>query len=661
MKFKGRALVRRATAITAATLGAIALAIIFFPWNALRGPIGDYVGRQLGRTVSIGALSVNLGWITRVHVEDLSIGNALWSADERMFHVRSASAEVHPWSLLRGAPRMPVLQLTEPEVLMERSRDGAPNWLFGASQVPPDIRVGTIDVDRGVVRYRDPILRADISVKVQSVPGAGGAFSSLRFAGEGSLRREPFHIDGVGSALSALRNVEDPYQLTLHAKAGTTDVLFDGTVVPSEVENLRGNLKLQGKDLSQLYPLVPLPIPWTPPYKLSGQLAHQGARWSYRQLSGTVGDSDLRGETEIDLSRERPSVVADLSSRRFDYKDLGGVLGLPPGEGASGKTAEQQRVRARRAASDRVLPDEPFELGRLRGVDADIRFRGTSVVWADAPIDNLTTRIVLKDGLVRFAPLDFGIAGGHVVGNLSLDTNGDIARGEGDIEIRNVELARIFPKLASPKGTTGRFGGRAVIKSRGNTIASMAAVANGQAAMIMRGGEASTFALVMTNLDLARAVVLLMKGDETSEIHCAAGSFALTDGHVASQYLVIDTTAETIYGAGGIDFRDETYDLRLSANSKKASILALRGPIVVGGTFKTPLIHPETGAVTTRVGAAAGLAAVAPPLALLALIDPGGAPDVDCAALLADTKMPSSASISTRVPSTGPSLASRGH
>jgi hypothetical protein len=107
--------------------------------------------------------------------------------------------------------------------------------------------------------------------------------------------------------------------------------------------------------------------------------------------------------------------------------------------------------------------------------------------------------------------------------------------------------------------------------------------------------------------------------------------------------MVIDTTAVTINGDGSINFRDEKYDLHLKARSKKASLLALRGPIVIGGTFKTPAIHPDAGQVAARIGASAGLAAVTPPLALLALVDFGGAPDVDCRALIADAKLPQGA------------------
>jgi uncharacterized protein involved in outer membrane biogenesis len=655
--------VARLAVALAAIAGIATLVIVFFPWNVLRGPIASYVGHRLGRPVLIsGNLDVKLGWTPRIQVDDVSIGNAPWSKDPQMAHVQSMSARVKLLSLFSGTPIVPSIMLVEPQVLLERNSDGAANWVFGDSanaSSPPSVRMGSIGVERGLVRYRDPTLRADINVKLQSTAAAADAPASLGFTGDGTLRAEPFHIDGQGQGLSALRDIDDPYPLTLHVRAGATDLSFAGNVVPSDVEKLKGELQLQGKDLSQLYPFVPLPIPWTPPYKLSGQLAHGGTNWFYRQFKGTVGDSDLAGEAAVDTSRDRPLVTADLSSRRFNYKDLGGIVGVPPGDTSSGaKTPEQQRVTARRAASARVLPDKPFELERLRVVDADIKFRGTSVTWTDAPIENLSAHFLLKDGVVRFEPVDFGIGGGHVIGKISLDANGKTARSQGEIEIRNVELKRIFPKLASPKGTAGRFGGRATFKTEGNNIAAMSASANGELAMIMRGGEASTLTLVMTNLDLANAAGLLLKGDQTSEIHCAVASFGVANGQMVPQLLVVDTSAVTINGEGSIDFREEKYDLHLKASSKKASVLALRGPIVVGGTFKAPVIHPEPAALTARLGAAAGLAAVAPPLALLALVDFGGAPDVDCGALISSTKMPQVGRNEKAAPGTRSKLAS---
>src|ERR1700719_2317889 len=277
------------TGIVLATMGvAVIVVVLFFPWNLLRGPIASYFGHQLGRPVAIaGDLNVKLGWTPRVQVDDVSIGNAPWSDEPQMVHVQRMNLRIELVSLFTGVPVVPAVELVEPQVLLEKNKDGATNWLFGDGGYAPDVRLGTIDVERGNVRYHNPALRADVNVKLQSSPAAADTPASLRFAGDGTFRGEAFRIDGQGLGLSALRKVDDPYQLTLHARAGATDVRFTGSVVPSEVERLKGELQLQGKDLSQLYPVVPLPIPWTPPYKLSGRLTHKEKVWSYREFKGT--------------------------------------------------------------------------------------------------------------------------------------------------------------------------------------------------------------------------------------------------------------------------------------------------------------------------------------------------------------------------------------
>src|SRR5262249_25559880 len=155
---------------------------------------------------------------------------------------------------------------------------------------------------------------------------------ALTFAGRGTLHGDTITLSGTSEGIAELQDVGDPYELKLEAKSGATRVQFDGTVVPSDAENLRGTLNITGPDLSKLYPIVPAPLPWTPPYKLAGSISHTDDVWHYTGIKGTVGDSDLAGEFSVDVRGKRSLVVADLTSKRFNYKDLGGFVGLPPGE-----------------------------------------------------------------------------------------------------------------------------------------------------------------------------------------------------------------------------------------------------------------------------------------------------------------------------------------
>lgn len=611
----------------------LALVLALFPWNALRGPLASYLSAQTGRNVVIhGDLDVKLAWHPWVDIHGISVANADWSEHPVMFYADNVGMRVVPWSFFTRL-RLPELRLASPRLILEKSKTGERNWVTDGADIELPL-VGQVWVDDGWTRFRDPQVRADVSVHLVTLAPRGEP-DAVAFAGGGTLHGEKFRIAGQAEELGALREVAQPFPLIFHAKTGATDAWFDGAVVPRDPENMRGFLKVAGPDMAQLYPLLPTAIPWTPPYALKGQLVHRQGLWQVSSLSGKMGQSDLAGTVTVETARPRKRVVADLTSQRLDYRDLGGFLGLPPGKAEVRAQAAARQAAAKRVVNtDRVFSEQPFQLDRLREFDGELRFRGKSVRVDRVPMDNVDMRIVVDNGVLRYDPVKFGIADGQLVITGTLDANQDAPRLDAKLEGRNLDFARIFPELASPRGKAGRFGGYVKVRGSGTSIARIAAHADGEGALVMSGGEASTLALLLTNLDLAGAVPLILGGDKTAALYCAATSFAVERGKVDPRFLVVDTSAVRIDGDGLVDLDTERLDLVLKSKSKKFSIFALRGPIVVGGTLRHPTAGPSVGPIAARVGVAAGLAAVAPPLALLPFIDPGGAPDADCRGLL---------------------------
>jgi len=257
----------RAARYAAIALGACVLVVLvfmFFPWNTLRGPLASFASERLHRPVAIGRLDVNPGWTTRVVLEGVTVGNAAWSQTQPMATFPQMVFTFRLPSLFRLTPT--TTRLVEPDVLLEKSADGEGNWdVGGGSEGAAARTIGSIDIERGRVRYVDPTLEASIESSLQTVPPQGDAKQMLEFSGKGTLREEPFTIEGRSQGIAELRNVDQPYGLALTAQAGKTKVSFDGTVVPAEIQSVKGALHLQGPDLSKLYPIVPSPLPWTPP------------------------------------------------------------------------------------------------------------------------------------------------------------------------------------------------------------------------------------------------------------------------------------------------------------------------------------------------------------------------------------------------------------
>jgi len=97
-----------------------------------------------------------------------------------------------------------------------------------------------------------------------------------------------------------------------------------------------------------------------------------------------------------------------------------------------------------------------------------------------------------------------------------------------------------------------------------------------------------------------------------------------------SRALAVDTTDTLIIGEGTVNLKNEQMDLLLKPRPKDISILALRSPLRISGTFKDPGFRPDFKALGLRGAIALALGSIAPPAALLATFEPGPGKDSDC-------------------------------
>ncbi|HTP97530.1 MAG TPA: AsmA family protein, partial [Burkholderiales bacterium] len=97
--------------------------------------------------------------------------------------------------------------------------------------------------------------------------------------------------------------------------------------------------------------------------------------------------------------------------------------------------------------------------------------------------------------------------------------------------------------------------------------------------------------------------------------------------------LDVDTSDSNISGSGSVNLRDETLDLTLTPLPKNPSVLSLRAPLHLTGSFAAPDIGVDKPTVALRAGGALLLGAFNPLAALLPLIEPGPGRDSDCAGL----------------------------
>lgn len=634
----------------------VTLVILLFNWNMLRGPVEWLVSKQTGRTFEInGDLDVDLSWTPRIELNRIELGNAEWSKDPVMARLEQLALRISLSQLFRGDVVFPEIVLIKPLLLLERNDQNQVNWKFKEEEPKkdePPPTIGNFVVEEGVVRYRDPLYETDVTAQVSTSIPAAGERQMLNVAAQGTYRKEEFSMTGKGATVLSMRDLQDPYPLEIHARAGVTRAGVKGTIAdPLTFQGLSLDAHFEGPDLSKLYPLVPVPLPSTPPYKLRGHLTRKGDVWSFANFFGGVGDSDLSGDFTIDLSTARPRLIGDLASRKLDFNDLGALVGAPPGTG-KGETAsaEQKRAAVERAASTRVLPDRPFSLGRLRVADANVKFRGERVITRKLPVESLRAHLILENGKLTLKPLNFGVAQGTLASTIVLDARANPIKTSADVNIRNLNIKELFTNVQLKQVSAGRLGGRIRIETNGNSVAKMLANADGEMAIVMAGGSISNLVLELLDIDVAEAVRLLLGGDEKVRVRCLIGAFDLKDGVMESQALVLDTQDTKVVGEGTVNFDNETLDFTLRARPKDMSLAALRGPIGIQGRFKGLDINPHLGQAAARGGAAVALGVLLGPVAaLLPLVEFGNEENVDCRSLISqvnqDVKTPGKGTI----------------
>jgi uncharacterized protein involved in outer membrane biogenesis len=352
--------------------------------------------------------------------------------------------------------------------------------------------------------------------------------------------------------------------------------------------------------------------------------------WTFRKFAGRVGNSDLAGDFAVDRGQKPQLITADLVSRNLDLKDLGGFVGADRG------TA---KASPKPPPADRVLPQEPFSLEKLRVANANVKFRGDRVVTEKLPLEKMTATLKLNDGVLTLEPLNFGIAGGNLVSQIRMDARQPVIKTRADIAVKQLRLEKLFPEFKLAQANAGVITGRVRLDTGGNSVAKMLAEADGDAAVMMQGGSVSELLVRLINLDVANAIPVLLTGDRQLPVRCMVTHLKGVDGDFKVQTLVLDTGKAVVTGTGGVNFVDEALDLKLVSKSKGFSLVALRGPINVKGTFKNPKVGPDLQRAAVRGVAAVALGWATGGLgALIPLIDLGGAKDSDCAALIQEAE-----------------------
>ncbi len=674
-------------------IAVLLIVIATFDWNRMRPFISDKVSQAIGRPFAInGDLTVawqrdrSGSWLASLlpwpqfTANTVSIGNPAWAAQPQFARLDALRFRLSPWALLVHRIDVPSLQLVHPTVDLERDKASRATWTFALPQGKQPsawtLNLGTIGFDQGFITLDDAVNRVKLNVTVaplqdaipydqivaqqsadareqagqtagaaakksMAAPAAGkdradqvgqaGAATAYQFQwhAEGSYQGSPFKGHGRTGAVLALQDASAPFPVQADVRIGDSHIALVGTLTdPMHLGALDVRLWFSGSSMAKLYPITGITLPDTPPYATEGHLkaelhAH-GSRFNYQDFRGHVGGSDLAGNLVFVTGGARPKLSGDLHSNLLQFADLAPLIG------ADSNANKQQRGDGTPQPADKLLPVEPFRTDRWQAMDADVNFRGTRIVHGEAlPIDSLSTHLVMSNGALYLDPLRFGLAGGSVSSNLTLDGSQAPMHGLLKLNARHLKLKQLFPTFAPMRTSFGEINGDVALDARGNSVAALLGSANGELKLLMNDGAISKNLLETAGLNVGNIVIGKLFGDKTVKINCAASDMIATNGLFDMRLFVFDTDDAVINVDGSINFASEKLDLDVQPHTKGFRVFSLRSPLYVKGTLKNPNVGVQKGPLLIRGAGAIALGAVAAPVALLALIAPSHDNDTD--------------------------------
>ncbi len=633
---------------------AIALAVFIatLDQNKAKKYISAGVSKITGRQLSInGDLKLDLGWISRLSASEIQFQNASWSKHPQMAEVGLFDVEIDLWQLIRHfRVVLPTVTISQPKVVLEKNAEGSANWEFRAApavtEPVPENRgdfpvIEKLIIKDGMLRFDNQESKTEIELKVTEAEGAGFLEAPVKLKAEGTYQKLPLTLSVDGGSYQNLRSSKEPYPLKVNLGAGKLKARIDGNLTePLAMKGEDVTLDIQGDDMANLYPLIHLVFPSTPPYRLKGHLKHDGKVWSFANFSGRVGDSDLSGNIRVDTAPKRPFMKADLVSNLLDFDDLAGFIGGKPGTAPGETTSEEQKKQAAAEKDgDRIFPDQRYDLERLRAMDADVRLRAKKILAPKLPIDDLNATLNLNDGVLSFAPAAFGVANGRMEIYSTFDGSKRPSKVKIDARLRHLDLKRFLADTSFAQKTLSPIGGRIVLTGSGESFRELMATASGNTFLAMSGGEISELLVRLAGLDVAHALGVVIRGDKPIPVRCALLNLQGQDGQMGVQTLVFDTANSVVSGEGNIDLRDEKVNIVVLPVPKGFSPLSLRSYIRVTGGFKNISVFPDP----IKTGTDSLFKKIFNVLTMLVMTplqprDLGQGKDVDCDALIAQVQ-----------------------
>lgn len=591
--------------IVALTLMGAATLVYLVSRIDLKPEIERVVENATGRDLAIaGPVGVSFWPVLGVRAEGASLANveggrapAFITMDELDIGV-----EIRPLFERRVVVRRLVMQ--RPSIALEVDAEGAPNWILTPASAPTPPSTGPSQPpppSTGPSLREIRIVDGEASF-FDAREGAGWVVGEVNISTAITHIDEPMHVDGrlryndrdlaVTAELirpgAVTRGQNTPLKFTLDGELLQAD--FDGRAAASG--ELAGILRASGPNLRQLAAWQGSPLPGDAglgEFAVSGRAAIGEGVMQFTNAAFSVDRIRGRGDFSLSDMGAKPYIAGRLELFDFDLNPY--LLGETPAPAAVAASAPSASPTAEIAAVEApprtvdvraAQPAEAMDFSGLQAINGNLEITTHAVLVEHLRVDRARATIDLNNGFLAATVQEVRLYGGSGRGRFEIDARQAEVRIVQDFVFDNLDTRRFLSDAVNFSGIEGRSELSVNVRARGRTPADLVASADGRVHLEILSGVLHGVDLggVSTTIRNALRGELVSPQARTPFLGFS-GTFAVSDGVLASNNLSFNTEDLRIVGVGVIDTPRRRLDMRLSPRSPRGGAtfpFAVRGP-----------------------------------------------------------------------------------
>ena len=397
-------------------------------------------------------------------------------------------------------------------------------------------------------------------------------------------------------------------------------VALKGTIKDlSALSGMDLEFMLRGDELANFKKLGGPELPFKGAFNFAGQFMDPEPEiYRLPSINAHLGDNVINGWMELNMSKERPRVKAELSSEHLDLRPL---------LAEDDKTeAPETKTPSTGKQNDKVFSSEPFQLEGLKAIDAELKFRDKKVLFPNIAINDVHLDVLLDNGNLRVKPFKFIIGGGSANVQFELRQQDLPPTFELVHVAEQLDLGAMLEELGYKRTLEGKLDTDIHLTGRGGSVAELMAGLQGDIYANTGEGRMESRYLDLLQRYLGSNILQLLNPFQSQErfsrVNCFVNHIDINDG-LAELRLLLDTEQTSILVAGDIDLKTELLDLGVKPTPKEGfserggsgisfSLRQLSQPFRLGGTLASPSLALDPTRTAFTLGKFAGALALGP-------------------------------------------------